>query len=160
LKSQGFTQVLLKGEANAPTMERSKQFVAENFERFLVGMILIAALGGTYFIQEPSVVLNFYYLPVLVASYFLGRRTGMLAAAFSILSVILFCALLFPDRFFPTRSQWQIVTQLASWGGFLILASITVGTLYELNEKKLQDLRNAYVGILEILSKYLESTDR
>jgi putative nucleotidyltransferase with HDIG domain len=141
-------------------MERSKQFIAENFERFLVGVILIAALGGTYFIQEPSVVLNFYYLPVLVASYFLGRRTGMLAAAFSILAVILSCALLFPDRFFPSRSQLQIATQLASWGGFLILASVTVGTLYEGNERKLQDLRNAYVGILEILSKYLESTDR
>ena len=45
-------------------------------------------------------------------------------------------------------------------GGFLILASAAVGTLYELNEHKFQDLRNAYVGILEILSKYLESTDR
>jgi putative nucleotidyltransferase with HDIG domain len=28
------------------------------------------------------------------------------------------------------------------------------------HESKLQDLKNAYVGILEILAKYLESTDR
>ena len=141
-------------------MEGAKQFIAENFEKFLVGIILLAALGGTYFIQESSVVLNFYYLPVLIASYFLGRRTGMLSAVFSILSVILFCAILFPERFFPGRSPLLIAAQLFSWGGFLILASAAVGTLYELNERKFQDLRNAYVGILEILSKYLESTDR
>ena len=35
-----------------------------------------------------------------------------------------------------------------------------MGTLYEQNERRLQDLRNAYIGVLEILSKYLESTDR
>jgi len=49
---------------------------------------------------------------------------------------------------------------LSSWGGFLILASIAVGTLYEQNERRLRDLKNAYIGVLEILSKYLESTDR
>jgi len=35
-----------------------------------------------------------------------------------------------------------------------------VGTLYEQNERRLRDLKEAYIGILEILSKYLESTDR
>jgi len=35
-----------------------------------------------------------------------------------------------------------------------------VGTLYEENERRLKDLKNAYIGIVEILSKYLESTDR
>jgi hypothetical protein len=49
---------------------------------------------------------------------------------------------------------------LAVWGGFLILASVAVGTLYEQKGQRLQELRNAYVGVLEILAKYLESTDR
>jgi len=35
-----------------------------------------------------------------------------------------------------------------------------VGTLYEQKESKIQELRNAYVGVLEILTKYLESYDR
>ncbi len=42
----------------------------------------------------------------------------------------------------------------------LILASVAVGTLYEKNERRLLELKGAYIGILEILSKYLESTDR
>jgi putative nucleotidyltransferase with HDIG domain len=52
------------------------------------------------------------------------------------------------------------VAQLSSWSGFLILASVTVGTLYERNEQRVKELKNAYIGVLEILSKYLESTDR
>ena len=35
-----------------------------------------------------------------------------------------------------------------------------VGSLYEQNEQRVKELKNAYIGVLEILSKYLESTDR
>jgi putative nucleotidyltransferase with HDIG domain len=52
------------------------------------------------------------------------------------------------------------IAQLSSWGGFLILASYAVGTLYEQNEQRVKELKSAYIGVLEILSKYLESTDR
>jgi putative nucleotidyltransferase with HDIG domain len=140
-------------------MERYKQFIVEHFEEILVGVILIAAFLGTVFTEEESLILNFYYLPVLVAGYFLGRRRGVLTAVFSILMVVI-CVLLFPQRFFGDKIVWHSLAQLSSWGGFLILASVAVGTLYEQNERRLLDLRNAYIGILEILSKYLESTDR
>lgn len=141
-------------------MENIKQFVVKYFEKILVVVILGVALLGTYYIAEKSVVLNFYYLPVLFASYFLGRRIGVLSAVLSILAVLIF-VLLFPERFFfIERLFWFNFAKLSSWGGFLILASVVVGTLYEQNERRLQDLKEAYVGILEILSKYLESTDR
>ena len=141
-------------------MERLKQFLMRHFEQILVMIILIAAFVGTYFVEEESIVLNFYYLPVLVAGYFLGRRTGVLTAVLSILAVLLF-VLISPHRFLGDggRVSLQIIAKFSSWGGFLILASVTVGTLYEENERRLQDLKNAYIGILEILSKYLESTD-
>ena len=139
-------------------MDRFKQFLIRHFEQILVAIILIAAFAGTYLIEEKSIVLNFYYLPVLVAGYFLGRRTGVLTAVLSILVVLLF-VMIFPQRFLGGDVFWHSLARLSSWGGFLILASITVGTLYEENERQLQDLKNAYIGILEILSKYLESTD-
>jgi putative nucleotidyltransferase with HDIG domain len=140
-------------------MERFKQFIVTHFEQILVSVILVAAFIGTYFIEEETLVLNFYYLPVIVAGYFLGRRMGVLAAVFSILAVLI-CALLFPQRFFSDKIFWHSIARLSSWSGFLILASIAVGTLYEQNERRMLDLKNAYIGILEILSKYLESTDR
>ena len=57
-------------------MEEFKQLIFKHFEKFLVSIILLAAFAGTYLIDEKSIVLNFYYLPVLFASYFLGRRMG------------------------------------------------------------------------------------
>ena len=125
----------------------------------MVGIILIVAFAGTYLIEEKLIILNFYYLPVLVAGYFLGRRMGVLAAIFSILAVLI-CILIFPQRFLDGKEVLKGVAQLTSWGGFLILSSIAVGTLYEQNEQRLKELKNAYIGVLEILSKYLESTDR
>lgn len=140
-------------------MERFKQFILQHFEKILVGLILLAAFIGTYFVEEKFIVLNFYYLPVLVASYFLGLRMGVLASVFSILSVLL-CALIFPQRFLGSQEIWHGFALLSCWAGFLILASIAVGTLYEVNERRLLDLKNAYISILEILSKYIESVDQ
>ena len=135
-----------------------KQVLLQNFEKTLAAALLAGTFLGAYFIQDAAVVLNFYYLPVLVAAFYLGRRTGVMVAVFSILLVVV-CALVFPTRFLAYRSSLDHVSIIASWGGFLILTSVTVGTLYEANERRLHDLKNAYVGIVEILSKYLESTD-
>jgi putative nucleotidyltransferase with HDIG domain len=140
-------------------MEQFKEFLIRNFERILVGVILVAAFAGTYFIEEKSIILNFYYLPVLSAGYFLGRRMGILTAVFSILAVVI-STLFFPDAFLKEKELPISLAKLSSWGGFLILASVVVGTLYEQKELRLRELKNAYIGILEILSKYLESTDR
>ena len=131
-------------------MEQFKQFILRHFEKILVGVILIVAFAGTYLVEEKFIVLNFYYLPVLTAGYFLGRRMGILAAVLSILSVII-CVMLFPERFFPGREVFKGIAQLSSWGGFLILASFTVGTLYERNEQRVKELKSAYIGVLEIL---------
>jgi putative nucleotidyltransferase with HDIG domain len=140
-------------------MEQFKQLIIKHFEKIIVVVILIAAFIGTFYINEKFIVLNFYYLPVLFAGYFLGRRMGVLAAVFSILAVLI-CALVFPEQFFNNGEFFRDFARLSSWGGFLILASVAVGTLYEQSERRMQDLKSAYIGILEILSKYLESTDR
>ena len=140
-------------------MEQFKQFILRDFEKILVVIILMVAFIGTYLIEEKFIILNFYYLPVLTAGYFLGRRMGVLAAVFSILAVLI-CVLFFPRRFLEGKEILTGVAQLSSWSGFLILASFMVGSLYEKNEQRVKELKNAYIGVLEILSKYLESTDR
>lgn len=140
-------------------MERCKQFLVNHLEKVLVVAILLATAAGTYLVEDKTIILYFHYLPVLTAGYFLGRRMGVLTAILSILVVIV-SALLAPRQFFKEQAFLDSLALFSSWAGFLILASITVGTLYEKNEKRMQDLKNAYIGVLEILSKYLESTDR
>ncbi len=147
------------GSGQGGIMEQAKEFILKHFEKILVIIILLSAFTGTYLIEEKSIVLNFFYLPVLASGYFLGRRLGVLAAVFSILAIII-STIFFPEKFFSNQDWLKTFGQISSWGGFLILASIAVGTLYEQNERRMKDLKNAYIGVLEVLSKYLESTDR
>jgi putative nucleotidyltransferase with HDIG domain len=87
-------------------------------------------------------------------------------AIFSVLAVF-FLAVLRPQTFtfsgpsFPLLGlSFQIWPNLLGWAGFLLLSSVVVGVLYEQKEARIRDLREAYIGVLEILSKYLESADR
>jgi hypothetical protein len=106
---------------------RLKQFTVRHFEAILISTVLMAAFVGTICLEEKTFIINFYYLPVLVAGYYLGRRTGVLTAVFSILLVVI-CILLFPQRFFGDKVLWHSLAWLFSWAGFLILASVAVGT--------------------------------
>lgn len=140
-------------------MENLKQFIIRHFEKIVVVVIFLAAFLSTYFIREKNLLLNFYYLPVVLAAYYLGRRLGVLTALLSILLVLVFC-IVFPQSFYFNKEVLERSLMLTSWGGFLILTSFAVGTLYEQKELKIQELKQAYIGVLEILSKYIESTDR
>ena len=57
-------------------MEQFKQFILRHFEKILVVVILMAAFIGTYLVEEKFIILNFYYLPVLMAGYFLAPDGG------------------------------------------------------------------------------------
>jgi len=140
-------------------MDKLKDFITKHFEKLLVAVIVLAALSASLLFKENFVLLNFYFLPALVAGYFLGRRMALLTAIFCILAVVLL-AVVNPDSFMTKPGGAYLFALLAGWAGFLLLASIAVGTLYEENKKRIKDLKRAYIGVLEILSKYLEDTDR
>lgn len=139
-------------------MDKIKSFLVRYFEQILVSIILVAAILGTLFMNDKTLLLNFYFLPVVFASYYLGKRLGVLSAFFSILAIII-CAIIFRDHFFPRDQEFRGIFLLSSWGGFLLLTSYAVGGLYEQKERRMQELQKAYIGILEILSKYIESKD-
>jgi putative nucleotidyltransferase with HDIG domain len=140
-------------------MQKLKSYVIKNFEGIVVLIILLSVVGITYAIAEKMVMLNFYYLPVLVAGYFIGKRAAVLVAIFSILAVLFF-TLINLEAYRMGRGLGYLASGLCGWSGFLLLTSYAIGTLYEQKQKKIDELREAYVGILEILVKYLESTDR
>jgi len=139
-------------------MDKLKLFLVRHFEKILVLIILIAAILGTSFMKDKTLLLNFYFLPVVFASYYLGKRLGVLSAFLSILAIIV-CAIVFRDHFFPADQEFRGIFLLSSWGGFLLLTAYAVGGLYEQKERRMEELQKAYVGILEILSKYIEIKD-
>jgi len=49
---------------------------------------------------------------------------------------------------------------LVPWGGFLILTGYVVGVLAEDRARRLTDIKNAYLAVLEMLTFHIESTER
>jgi len=139
-------------------MEKYKKVVFDNFEVFIVGIILTSIAATHHLVTDKIPFLNFYYLPVFIAGYYLGRRKAVMTA---------FASILFTFLYALTLNGWQsnyetiseFISALAIWGGFLTLSAILVGTLSEQKEEKIEELKIAYIGVLEILSKYLESGD-
>jgi len=140
-------------------MHKFKEYVIRNFENLTVIAVLLSVISISYLIDEKLMMLNFYYLPVLMAGYFIGKRASVLVAIFSILTVTFF-AILNMEAYSGGRGIGYIASGLCGWSGFLLLTSYIVGALYEQKQKRIEDLQEAYVGILEILIKFLESTDR
>jgi putative nucleotidyltransferase with HDIG domain len=137
-----------------------------HFEQLLVVAIVLGILGVNLVGVSKLAVINLYYVPVLLAGYVLGKRMAVCTAIFSVLAV-LFLAVLRPQAFTYTGPDvpflglsFRIWPNLLGWAGFLLLSSVVVGVLYEQKEARIRDLREAYIGVLEILSKYLESADR
>lgn len=141
-------------------MEKAKRFLFKHFEKFLVVPILLGVVAMNYFVSYKLGFLNFFYLPIIMAGYLLGKRMAVLTAFLCISTVVLFL-FLFPSSFFiPETTKAYVIVSLTGWSSFLILTSAALGYLYEEKERRIVDLKGAYIGVLEILSKYLESADR
>lgn len=139
-------------------MNRTKQFIARNFEAIMVFM-LVAVTAFTIFVVVNKVAfLNVFYVPVLVASYFLGSRKGVLTAVVAVLLIVLY-AVLDPQMFSGSVVELPYINILL-WGAFIIVTSYVVGTLYEAKEHTLWELRQAYEGIVEILGKFIDAVDK
>ncbi len=138
-------------------MDRAKRLVFENFEIMLV---LVLTLGAAYTVLVSAnklAFLNFFYIPVLLAAYFLGKKRGVLAGVVAVLLIALY-ALVDPSLFNATTVEMPGVNLLL-WGSFLIITAFVVGTLYEAKTESISDLHQAYEGILEILAKFIDTVD-
>jgi len=61
-------------------MEKAKIYFFKNFEKIIVLSILLIIIIINFFVPYKIGFLNFFYLPIIVAGYFLGRRMAVLTA--------------------------------------------------------------------------------
>ncbi|MEJ2109413.1 MAG: HD domain-containing protein [Acidobacteriota bacterium] len=141
-------------------IEKLKAYLIRHFEHTLVIGIVGMVVLITYFMNYTLVFLNIFYLPIIVAGDFLGKRMAVLTAVFCITIVTLFVILNTQSFLVAEIGRFYLILYLVIWSSFLILTSAALGYLYEENKKRIKDLEDAYIGVLEIMSKYLESADR
>jgi len=141
-------------------MNRIKTFFLDHFEGTLIVIIIIGILATGFLVYYKFSFLNFFFLPVILSGYFLGKKRAVLIAIFCVLLVILF-QIIFPLFFAQIGKDFlDVVINIVMWSSFLMLAGYIIGTLSEQRESKLKTLGQAYVGVLEIILKYLEVADK
>ncbi len=143
------------------TLERGKrlrQRLAEvNKELWLVLSMLVIAFVLDSLVSSKRVVLGFYTLPTLYSAYYLGRRHATLTALASICLVVLL-ARANPDMLrigsLSAFSTYEL-SDLIAWGGMLMVTAYAMGTLYERNASRMEELRETYKGVLMILRQFI-----
>jgi hypothetical protein len=140
-------------------IRRFKEFFLSHIEGAVIALIILGIFLMAFLVQNKFAFLNYFFLPLILSAYFLGRNRGVLTALLSFVIVILYLVyselITGPKNFFLLHETLNLVI----WGSFLILTGALIGTFSEQRENKMEKLRNAYVGTLEIMLKYLESAD-
>ncbi|WP_028317828.1 HD-GYP domain-containing protein [Desulfobulbus elongatus] len=133
-----------------------------NRELWIIAAMLAIAWMLNHTIASQYLLLGFYTLPAVVSAYSFGRRQAVFTAFASILLVGLVCHFN-PDRFdrfnpagLGGDSHWY---HIASWGCILLVTAYTMGTLYERNKNKMQELRQSYQGLLLILRHFVAQNE-
>ncbi len=125
----------------------------------LLGIVAITGVIN-FFVVNQRAFLNFYYLPVVFGAYTMGLRKGVYSAV-AACAIVFLIALASARQFGAADPEaWMRWLDLGTWGCFLILTSYVVGTLYETKELQLRELRDAYEGIIELMSKLIDSADK
>ena len=132
-----------------------------NFSLLEILLILVAVTMTLVFFFTGAyrmVVLNLFYLPVAFSGFFLGRfRAGVLALFCALSTTIV--AMLDLTGFAALTSPIVIGLAVTVWAAALGLTALLVGTLSDRLSNKIAELHEAYVGVVEVLSRYLQSAD-
>ena len=107
-------------------MAKPVQFLRGNFEKIFILTSVIAAVLITYVAPNNISFLNFFFLPVILAGYYVGIRLSVPGAVFCVCVVVLY-AVLSPGQFQTPQGIVQIIHYVLTWGCFLILAGALVG---------------------------------
>jgi len=139
-------------------LERAKLFFFRHFERIFVLLLVLAMVAIHDLVDQKFAFLSFYYLPMILAGFYGGRRFAVMAGVFVVALVVFYQYVQGLDML--PGFYADALFALIPWAGFLILTGYVVGGLAEQREARLSEVKNAYLATLELLTYHIESTER
>ena len=128
-------------------------------QRILEIMLILVTIALTCLVYKVEgcklVTLNLFFLPVVLCAFFLGRYSAGILAVFSVMTTSLVCALQL-NEFASYASPMTVGLAVTVWGAILCLTALLVGTLSDERSAQSNELHEAYVGVVEVLAKYLQ----
>ena len=129
-----------------------------NKELWIILSMFVIAGVLNFAVAADRMVIALYTLPTVLSAYVYGRRHATLTAVGSSLVVVL---LLFTrpwmfqgDGSLAPAMPWLDVLM---WSCVLVITGYLMGTLYEVKNAQLAELRETYYGVLEILRHFVSS---
>lgn len=107
-----------------------RSYIRKHFEIVFLALILVATFVIHYLIPQKLAFLDFYFLPIILGGYYLGRRNAVLAAFLTVLVMFLYI-IIYPDAVLTEARSIYFYLRIVTWGCFLILAGAIVGGLQE-----------------------------
>lgn len=120
-------------------------------------MVLIAGVMN-YAITAQQMLLGFYSIPTLFSAYYYGKRHATLTAFASILFIGLLAHYnsdLFSDKETTFRFVDGYWYEFTIWAGILLITAYAMGTLYEQNKSRMEELHRTYQGLMMILRQFI-----
>jgi len=139
-------------------VKNRERWLLKNIEGLIILTILISVMLLNYFIYSKVAFLNFYYLPVIIGGYYLGRRLAVLGAFFTILMVWVF-VLANLETYLLHSTKFDLYFNLIIWAGFLVITGWVIGQLAEKLREDLIASNNLRLEITQRLSRAAEFKD-
>ncbi len=107
-------------------MENVKIYFGKNSEQVFALTLLITIVGINYFVPYKLVFLNFYFLVILLGTYYLETQKAVLGGVLSALLVSLH-VYYYPSYFTLSFTDLELWMTVLTWCSFLILTGAVVG---------------------------------
>ena len=136
--------------------DKSENFTEKHWEDIVILLTLLSVAAIHYFIYSKIAFLDFFYLVIVLAGYYVGKKFAILGAFFAIVMVCVFI-LVNENYYFGSNNPLDTQLDLTVWGGFLILAAWLVGTL---SEKRKHELEKSKRLVQELELSYQRVNER
>ncbi|HAM35424.1 MAG TPA: hypothetical protein DEB40_05240 [Elusimicrobia bacterium] len=139
-------------------MDAIKEFIVKNFEGFFVLIVLAGTVFINYFVTYKLAFLNVYFIPVILAAYYLDLRKALLGGLACILMALIYMQLS-PTSFDVGTSMFDRFMNIFTWGCFLLLTGIVVGDLHQKLQTEIRQTQKLNQDLMEKQGK-LEAAGR
>ncbi len=130
-------------------MENVKTYFGKNSEQVFALTLLLTILGINYFVPYKLVFLNFYFLVILLGTYYLETQKAVLGGVLAALLVTIH-VYYYPSYFTLSLTDLELWMTVLTWCSFLILTGAVVGRLTS-NQVEVEQLKEANLALQDQL---------
>jgi len=130
-------------------MENVKTYFSKNSEQVFALSLLLTIVGINYLVPYKLVFLSFYFLVVVLGTYYLETQKAVLGGVLAALLVVIH-VYYYPSYYTLSFTDLELWMTVLTWCSFLILTGAVVGRLTS-NQIEVEQLKEANLALQDQL---------